>query len=67
MGLKAEDFWVYFGARRNFPYTGVLHRQNEETVLPVTPPKGAWDVLRNALRFQRKPAVSRFALQNTSL
>src|ERR1700674_752689 len=40
-----------------------VKRRNSST---VTPPRGAGDVLRKALRFQRKPAVSRPALQNTT-
>src|SRR6202043_986487 len=29
MGLDAEDFWVYFGARRNFSLCSVLYRETK--------------------------------------
>jgi hypothetical protein len=69
LGLNAEDRWVLFRREAKLSLHWVLYavKLKKETALPVTPPRGAGGVLRKALRFQPKPAVSRLALQNTSL
>jgi hypothetical protein len=67
MGLKAEDYLVYSGARRNFPYAACYTGKTKKQCYRIRHQKAQGMVLRNALQFQRKPAVSRFAPQNTSL
>src|ERR1700687_1072948 len=65
-GLEGRGLFGLFPPEANLSLRGgviPVKRRNSST---VTPPRGAGDALRKALRFQRKPAVSRLALQNTT-